>query len=129
MNFSIADLNTCNFVYETSIGNLRRKLRVPFGERAQLMIRNPARLPLEMVDTSFVAPRTTVVVYKSMSLTTQDWLPVEIVSVNGLLKAILWTCDASGQNVEPAVYDTRHDVCVTLNLPVSNIVRSANKNQ
>jgi hypothetical protein len=97
MNFSIADLNTCNFVYETSIGNLRRKLMVPFGERAQLMIRNPARLPLEIVDTSFVAPRTTVVVYKSMSLTTHDWLPVETVSVNGLLKAILETCDASGQ--------------------------------
>jgi hypothetical protein len=101
MNFSIADLNTCNFVYETSIGNLRRKLMVPFGERAQLMIRNPARLPLEIVDTSFVAPRTTVVVYKSMSLTTHAWLPVEIVSVNGLLKAILGTCDASGQGLSP----------------------------
>lgn len=72
MNFSTADLKTCSFVYDTSIGNLRRVLRDAFGERAQLMIRRPARLPLEMVDTSLVAPRTTVVVYRSISLTTQD---------------------------------------------------------
>lgn len=53
------------------MGNLRRKLKLAFGDRAQLMIRRVAKLPLEMVDSSLVAPSTNVVVYKSMSRTTQ----------------------------------------------------------
>ena len=47
-------------LYEVSIGNLKRKDKFAFGERAMFMILDAANDPFEYVATSFVVPYTTL---------------------------------------------------------------------
>ena len=55
------DISWSTYAYDVSMGNLKRKCMLAFGERAILIILEFANDPFEYVATSFVVPYRTLV--------------------------------------------------------------------
>jgi hypothetical protein len=76
-----ASWNTLSLEYGTEIGNLIRQYSEACVEREELMIREAARDPFDMVATSLVRTNTTVVEKRDTSFTTQQSDPMFKVSL------------------------------------------------